>query len=230
MGDAVDEFCYHLLAVDVGTIASQLLGDDLQLHDALCHQGLYLCHDVLDGTALLLARNDRNSAIGTLAVAPLADFQVGIVRGSRQPSVVAGFFVIGSCQVGNDLFPVELPIEAVHLGQFLRQFLEIALREATHHDELAKLSLLLAPGQFQNHVDAFLLCVADEAAGIHDSYLTLGVFGIMRHHEAVQLQLTDELLAVNKVLAATEGDNVYRITLIQNSKIISLKLRAVANS
>ena len=128
------------------------------------------------------------------------------------------------------MLPVELPIEAVHLGQFLRQFLEIALREATHHDELAKHSLLLAPGQFQNHVDAFLLCVADEAAGIYDSYLALGVFGIMRHHEAVQLQLTDELLAVNKVLAATEGDNVYRITMIQNSKIIGSKSGAVANS
>ena len=46
--------------------------------------------------------------------------------------------------------------------------------------------------------------------------ITLGVFGIVRHPEAVQFQLTDELLAVNKVLAATEGDEIYRVTIIQN--------------
>ena len=91
--------------------------------------------------------------------------------------------------------------------------------------------MLLSLRKLQNHVDAFLLRIADEAAGVHDSYLTLWVFRIMRHLEAVQLQLTDKLLAVNKVLAATEGDEIYRVTIIQNSKFINSKLfRAVANS
>ena len=82
------------------------------------------------------------------------------------------------------------------------------MREASHDDELPEPARLLALRKLQNHVDAFLLGIADEAARIHNGYLALGVVGIVRHAETVQLQLTDELLAIDKVLAAAKSDEV----------------------
>ena len=145
-----------------------------------------------------------------MAVAAFAYLKVGVVGRCRQSPLEAGFLVIGASEVGDNLLPVELPIELVHFGQFLLELFEVSLREASHDDELTELPLLLALCQFQYHVDAFLFGIADEAAGVHDGNLSLGVFGIVRHLKAVQFQLTDELLAVNKVLAATKGDEVNR--------------------
>ena len=195
-------------AVEVSAVARQLLGNDLKFLDALCHQALHFRHNVLDAAALLLACNNGDGAIGTVAVAALAYFEVGIMGGCGDPTFTGGFLVIGSSEVGDYLLPVELPIKLVHLGQFRLQFLEVALRKATHHDELPQFALLLPLGKPENHVDAFLLRVADETASVHDGNVPRRLLGIVRHAEAVKLQLADELLAVNEVLAATEGNKV----------------------
>ena len=148
-----------------------------------------------------------------MAVAAFAYLEVGVVWRSGEVSVVGSLGVIGIAQVGDDLLPVEFAVEAVHLGQFRLELLEVSLREASHDDELPELALLLALCQLQYHVDALLLCVGNESAGVHDGNLAAGVFGIVRHTVAAQLQLSDELLAVHQVLAAAEGDEVNTFTI-----------------
>ena len=127
--------------------------------------------------------------------------------------VVGGFMPVGFSQVGNDAFPIELAVEAVNLGQFVLKFVEIALREATHHDEFPEHSLFLALGELQDGVDAFLLGIADEAASVDDCYLTLWVFGIVAHLVAIKLKLMYELLAVHKVFTTAECDDIYCVAL-----------------
>ena len=207
-GHAVHELGYHAFAVEVCAVARQLLCDDLKLLDAFCHQRLDFLQDVLYGAALLPSRDDGYSTVCAVSVAAFAYLEVGVVRGCSEASVVGCLVVIGIAQVGDDLLPVEFSVEAVHLGQFGLQFLEVPLREASHDDELPQLALLLALCQPQNHVDALLLGVGDESAGVHDGDVAAGIFGIVRHAVAAKLQLADELLAVHEVLAAAEGDEV----------------------
>ena len=112
-------------------------------------------------------------------------------------------------EVCNDLFPVELTIETIHFRQLVLKFLEVTFGKASHDDKPTKFTFLLALNEPQYCVYALLLCIPNEAAGVHNGNLTFRIVGIMCYRITAQLQLMDEFLAVNKVFAAAEGDDVY---------------------
>ena len=134
LGNAVDELSYHLLAVEVCSVARQFLRNYLKLLNAFRHQTLHFSHDFFDGMGLLFPSDDRNGTISTMPIAAFAYLQIGIVRRCRKVPLIGGFLMIGSIQVCDDLLPIELAVELIYFGQFLLKFLEVALREATHHD------------------------------------------------------------------------------------------------
>ena len=108
----------------------------LKLLNAFRHQTLHFSHDFFDGMGLLFPCDDRNGTISTMPIAAFAYLQIGIVRRCRKVPLIGGFLMIGSIQVCDDSSPIELAVELIYFGQFLLQLLEVALREATHHDEV----------------------------------------------------------------------------------------------
>ena len=99
---------------------------------------------------------------------------------------------------------VELPIPPIHLRNLTLQVGQVAFRETAHNVEPLNATLGLGLGKLQDGVDAFLLCVVDEAAGIDDHNLTLGVIAIMGTMEAVGLHQPHQHLAVNEILRASQ--------------------------
>ena len=100
----------------------------------------------------------------------------------------------------NQPFPVELAVVLVHLGYLPLQFFLVALREASHDVQAPYLPLCLGICKLQYGVDALLLGVFYESAGIDDD-------GVARYHrringaaEAVLLELPLQALAVNEIL------------------------------
>ena len=89
----LDEFGNMLFSIDIHTIVGQLLGDHLKLFCSLSHQGAYFLQDLLHGTTLVLTSNNRNGAIGTMAVTALRDFDIGIVaRGGQMAGATYSFY------------------------------------------------------------------------------------------------------------------------------------------
>ena len=87
-----NEFCDMLLAVDINTVVSQFLSNDLKLARALTHQPAHLIQNLLHGTTLVATRNQWNGTIGTMAVAALTDFEIGIML--RRSDVAVGLMNI----------------------------------------------------------------------------------------------------------------------------------------
>ena len=63
------QFRNMLLTVNIDTIIGQLLRNDIKLLDALSDQIAHLIQNLLHRTTLMLARNQRYSTIGAMAVA-----------------------------------------------------------------------------------------------------------------------------------------------------------------
>ena len=143
-----NEFSDMLLAVDVHTVIGQFLCNNLEFTCSLTDQPAHLVENLLHGTTLMTARNERNGTIGTMAVAALCNFQISIVTRSGQDPLpsspyrarsnyfkfirVATPLHIGrgkgvGLQIFQQLLIVELPIPPVDLRNLCFKFCQITL-------------------------------------------------------------------------------------------------------
>ena len=95
------------------------------------------------------------------------------------------------------------PDDGIHFRDFLLNLVMIALREATTGDEGLNLTALSPFGEFQKRIDAFLLGVSDEAAGIDDDGLRL--FLVIRKGMSLLFQKTQHHLGIHEILVAAKG-------------------------
>ena len=91
----------------------------------------------------MLARNQGYGTIGTMAVAPLTDFDIGIVVRGGKTTLSTTVLHLGLAQVGQQLLVVKLAVIFVHHRDFLLQFLFIPLRQASHHKQFVDAALFL---------------------------------------------------------------------------------------
>ena len=99
--------------------------------------------------------DERNGAEGAKSVATFRYLQIGIMSWRGEHALAFELLVIGLAQVGEHLFPVEFPIEFIHIGKFglVLQFGKESLGKAAHHKELFNLAFALSIHKLQNHVD-----------------------------------------------------------------------------
>ena len=71
-----------LLPIQVNTIIGQFLGNDLKLLDALAHQIAHFLQNLIHRTTLMFACDNGYSAVSTVSVTSLTDFQIGIMTRS----------------------------------------------------------------------------------------------------------------------------------------------------
>ena len=167
------------LAVDIHTIICKFLSDYLEFLHAISHEFAHLLQNLLLRTADMLTGDDRYSTIGTTAVASLANLYVGIVMRRSDMASARACRLFGLAEVGKQLLEVELAVIFVHLRNLILELLLIALRETTHNEEFAYLSLLLSLNEFENGVDALLLCVLNEAASVDNNNFALDALCIV---------------------------------------------------
>ena len=146
-----------------------------------------------------------------MSITTLRNLQVGIVLGSVQTALILTFLLIHLAQVVEQLCPVELAIEFVHLRNLMSQLLHETLGQTPHHIHLLHTSLFLSLTQLQNHVHTLLLCISNEATRVHHHNLTLRVITVMCDMIAIQLQLTNQPFRIHQILRAPQCDNIYRI-------------------
>ena len=86
-----DEFGNMMLAVNIYAVVGEFLSDNLKLLHAFCHQFAHLLQNLFLRTGNMLAGDDRNGAVGTVAVAALSYLDVGIMaRSGEMTLAVAG--------------------------------------------------------------------------------------------------------------------------------------------
>ena len=103
-------------------------------------------------------------------------------------------------QVGGNEVDTLHTVEGVHLVDFRLQVLLEPLREATRDVQFLDFALLA------HGVDGFLLRIADEAAGINNDNIRLPI-GVVANRVAM-FQQSGQMLRVDFVFGATEGDNI----------------------
>ena len=108
---------------------------------------------------------------------------------------------------------VKLAIIAIHAGNLSFKVGLVTLLKTTHHEQFAKLSFFLPLHKFQDGIDAFLLGISDETAGIDNRNLTLGPHGVMGAMVAVTLHQTHQPLGVHQILGTSQRDNIYLVLL-----------------
>jgi hypothetical protein len=112
-------------------------------------------------------------------------------------------------QLGRDVGVVVEAEHRVGLGQRLGEVLAVALGEAADGDDGLGLATVsrggLQVGGLEEGVDGVLLGGLDEAAGVdHDG---VGVLGVLDEDEATGLEPPGQLLGVDLVARAAEGDD-----------------------
>ena len=208
----------HQSAVAVLSVGGEILCDDVKLFHALCHQVACLVDDFLHRPGAVAPGDEGNGAVGAHSVAPFGYFQEGAV-GWRGDVALPGAGRRGGTkrrQLVHKPLPVELAVPAVDFGDFRLELLTVALAETSHDHQLADVAVGLGLGQLQNHVDALLLCISYEAAGIDDHEWAAHVGAVVFGPVTLGLETAHQALRVHEVLGAAHGYDVYsgRIHLV----------------
>ena len=134
------------------------------------------------------------------------------MRGRRQGAAGDQRIVPPLAKVFEQARPVELTIPAIDLGDFLLQFLEITLRKTAHDIQSLQVPLCLTLTLFKDDIDALLLGIADETAGIDHTYITFRHLRIVSDDITSLAQLRHQALAIHEVLGATQTKDINRLS------------------
>ena len=109
----------------------------------------------------------------------------------------------------HERLPVVFAYPMINLGHHAWKLVEIALRQTAHGYYLSHMTSvkLLSLSPLKEGVDAFLLGIGYETAGIDDnnrSFRQLRVRGVEQHVAACVGQTLHELLGIDKVFRAAE--------------------------
>ena len=208
---SVQQLRQALLSIQINTVQRCLLRDKNQLPDALLRQCLRLRRQLLHGNASVISSDPRNDAVGAALVAALGDFKIGEMPARRQHSVPVG------CRCTVQLPEVVVPFSlqylfnrlsnfldrhgaknCIHLRDLLLYLLAVALCETSRCKQCPDTAALSKLRHFQQCVDALLLGISDETAGIHYDNIRLRL--IIREGKALLLQHSQHHLCVDKVL------------------------------
>ena len=86
-----DEFGNMMFSVNIHAVVGEFLSDNLKLLHAFSNQFAHLLQNFFFWSGNVLAGNDRNGAVGTVAVAAFGYLDVGIMaRGGKMALAVAG--------------------------------------------------------------------------------------------------------------------------------------------
>ena len=202
-------------SVQILPIPGGVLGNDGKLRDPVLRKPASLLQHILHGHGTEAPPDHGNGAVGTAVVAALGDFQIGKEgQGGQHPPAGHGHIQLGAEMhhpfVGkhmidhvNDLCLVPDAHHGVHLGEFRRSLLPVALRQAAGHNDLPDGALRLQLAQLQDRVDCFLLGGLDKAAGVYHHHVRIPRLG-----DQFIAPLPDQMehtLRIHQILGTAKG-------------------------
>ena len=202
------------LAVQIQSVAGDILGDDNDLLDAGIRQLFGLRQHVLHAAAAVAAPQGGDHTEGAAVVAALGNAQKGVVPGCGQHPLqllhrfidavkIPGRFAVGQrAERLHDTAVAAGAHDAVHLRQFLRQLLLIALGQAAGHQDLTHKALFFQVCHRQNGVDGLLLGAVNKAAGVDDHHVRAGLF-VLQGDTRITAQ-GHHLLGIHQILGAAQ--------------------------
>ena len=212
--DAVDaaqppqQFGQHAFAVEVETVVGGVLRDDDQFAHAPLSQFAGLLLELLHRHRDVRSADERNGAVAALPVAPLGDLQIGIMLRGSQVAFGGQCRILRGAQRAHDAVPRAGSEVFVDLGDLVPQLVGVALRQAADDEQLFDASGLFGLCGAQDHLDGFLLGVADESAGVDDDHFGIRAVAVEEDFVAGGRQPGHEVFAVDGVLRAAERDDV----------------------
>ena len=165
-------------------------------------------HQIIDGAGDVLTPHQRDGAEGAGSVAAFANFQVGVVARRGDEAFADEFVLVVRVEFGQQARQLHGAEKGVDLGDFLGQFVAVALRQAPGHVELVDVAGHFYGGVPQNGVDTLLFCQVDKSAGIDDYDVGILVVTVVYHVVFIGLELGDQVLTVHQILGATQGNDV----------------------
>ena len=197
----LDKFSDIESTIKILAIARQILSYELELMHSIGNESTDFFDYLFDRTRLVATCNKRNGTIGAHSVAALSYLDIFVMRRSGTETLCLERIVPAMTEISKNLLPVELAIYPVYFRNLFKQFSAITLRKATHDKDLTNLSAFLRLAQFQYHVDALLLGIANKATGIDNDDFALDIISIVEHLVATSSKLPHQTLAIDEVLA-----------------------------
>ena len=128
-------------------------------------------------------------------------------RSSQHP-FTGQFVAVGTAHLFDDLREIVYTEILVNLGNLLFEILFVAFRQAAHDKEMVDFAGLFGPDKTENGVDRLLFGIADKATGVDDDNLGVCRVGVVNDIEIVATKLRHQMFRIDKVLRATECENV----------------------
>ncbi len=205
--------------VQVHAVIGHVLGDQVQLADAVGGEFAGLLDDALDRLGDVLAPHVGDRAEGAEAVAPLGHLEVGqMFGGDPEPGPVVLRLDRGGPEDGpllvevahdpvgdlGDLLAAEDADDLVDLGHLVQEHLALAFGQAAGDDHPLDLPEPLAVEHLADHPERLLPRGVDESAGVDDDQV--GPLRVRHQGVPVLRQQPEHPLGVDEVLGAAEAD------------------------
>ena len=208
------QFRQLVAAVQVDTVAGDVLGDDDQFLHAAAGQLLRLRQDIFHGAAAVFAPQGGDDAVGAVVVAALGDAQIRRVFRREQDAVALVHRRVDAAEKAgraarrdllqgiHDVHIAAAAQNAVHLGQFREDLLAVALGKAAGHQNLFDPALRLQLRGAEDMIDGLGLGAVDKAAGVDDHHVRRRV--LPAQGVAAVAHQGHHLLTVDQVFCAAQ--------------------------
>ncbi len=216
--ELLQQLCQPDFAVEIQAVVGGVLSHQHQLADPVTNQLLCLPHHLLDRFRDMLASHLRDRTKGASPVATLGNLQVSKMT-RRDPQSATILLSSNRCRTEQlallacmshkvirhtmDLVSTKYPHHMIDLGTFLEQTATDTFGQAPGNDQAARLTRSLQVNHLVDHRPRLRSCTLDETARVNYHEIGTGRFG--NQGVAVQRQCPQHLLAVDKVLGATQA-------------------------
>ena len=208
-GQFPEQFGQGTAAVQVQAVIGRVLGDQHELTDALGGQRTGFGDQILHRHGTVRTADVRNRTVGAAAVAAFRDLQEGVRTPPADTAADRAALRQDRAAQGTDE-GIQVPCAepAVHLGNQPGQLVHIPLGQAAEHEDLPGQAALLAVHRLEDGLDGLFLGIADEAAGIQQQVIGIPVRVVLRQQGIGIPHLGEQVLGVDLVLGAAEGDDL----------------------
>ena len=226
---AAEQFGELALAVQVDTVAGDVLRDDDDLLHAAIGKLLCLGEDILHLAGAVFAAKGGNDAVSAVVIAALGNAQKSVVLGGghhagqllhRGVDAVEIRGGLPCCHSVDGLYDAAVAAgaeNAIHLGKLREDLVLIALGKAARHEDLAHLTSTFKLRHLQNGVDGLAFGAVDKTAGVDDHHIGTGLV-LLQLHARIAAQ-GHHLLHIHEILGTAKRNkrNLHMYSLFYSS-------------
>ena len=209
----------RLLPVEIETVERRLLRDQNKFGHPVAGKAFRLGDQLFFRNTSVMSADLRDNAVGTVLITPLRDLQVRIMTSGRDHSLRLDDLIPAGILKKNTLFPGKCiidrlrdpgaagrPDDRVDLRDLLKDLLLVSLGHAAGDHKDFQVPGLLQVSQSEDLLDALLLGLLDETAGV--DHRRFRFILVIRDLIPVFGKDAEHFLGVDKIFVAAEGNHI----------------------